>query len=193
MDETVTGIRGDVAIKIFGDDLKVLDELGNRTLTVISSIPGAAEPQMEVTSGVAELQIDVDRSTLARYGLNVSDVQEVIENLVGGKPVSEMIQGRARFPISVRLSEELRNDPEALKQLIVRAPNGELVQLGSDSPGPDRSRTGSNFPREHTKAHCHSDQCTWDRSRKLCQIGSAEGEQFYPASGGLRNRVGWPV
>jgi len=129
MDETVTGIRGDVAIKIFGDDLKVLDELGKRTLAIISSIPGAAEPQMEITSGVAELQIDVDRPSLARYGLNVSDVQEIIENLVGGKPVSEMIQGRARFPISVRLSENLRNDPEALKQLILRAPGGELIPL----------------------------------------------------------------
>ncbi|HEY3455848.1 MAG TPA: CusA/CzcA family heavy metal efflux RND transporter [Bryobacteraceae bacterium] len=129
MDETVTGIRGDVAIKIFGDDLKVLDELGKRTLAVISSIPGAAEPQMEVTSGVAELQIDVDRASLARYGLNISDVQEIIENLVGGKPVSEMIQGRARSPISVRLSENLRNDPEALKQLVVRAPGGELIPL----------------------------------------------------------------
>lgn len=129
MDETVTGIRGDVAIKIFGDDLKVLDELGQRTLAIISSIPGAAEPQMEVTSGVAELQIDVDRPNLARYGLNVSDLQEIIENLVGGKPVSEMIQGRARFPISVRLSEDLRNDPEALKQLVFRAPGGELVRL----------------------------------------------------------------
>jgi heavy metal efflux system protein len=129
MDETVTGIRGDVAIKIFGDDLKVLDELGKRTLAVISSIPGAAEPQMEVTSGVAELQIDVDRASLARYGLNISDVQEIIENLVGGKPVSEMIQGRARFPISVRLSEDLRNDPEALKQLVLRAPGGEVIPL----------------------------------------------------------------
>jgi cobalt-zinc-cadmium resistance protein CzcA len=129
MDETVTGIRGDVAIKIFGDDLKVLDELGKRTLAIISAIPGAAEPQMEITSGVAELQIDVDRPSLARYGLNVSDVQEIIENLVGGKPVSEMIQGRERFPISVRLSENLRNDPEALKQLILRAPGGELIPL----------------------------------------------------------------
>jgi len=129
MDETVTGIRGDVAIKIFGDDLKVLDELGKRTLAVISSIPGAAEPQMEVTSGVAELQIDVDRASLAQYGLNISDVQEIIENLVGGKPVSEMIQGRARFPISVRLSEDLRNDPEALKQLVLRAPGGEVIPL----------------------------------------------------------------
>jgi cobalt-zinc-cadmium resistance protein CzcA len=129
MDETVTGIRGDVAIKIFGDDLKVLDDLGKRTLAIVSSIPGAVEPQMEVTSGVAELQIDVERPALARYGLNVSDVQEIIENLVGGKPVSEMIQGRARFPISVRLPESLRNDPDALKQLVLRAPGGELVRL----------------------------------------------------------------
>lgn len=129
MDETVTGIRGDVAIKIFGDDLKVLDDLGKRTLALISSLPGAAEPQMEVTSGVAELQVDVDRPALARYGLNVSEVQEIVENLVGGKPVSEMIQGRARFPISVRLPENLRNDPDALKQLVLRAPGGELVRL----------------------------------------------------------------
>lgn len=82
MDETVTGIRGDVAIKIFGDDLKVLDDLGKRTLDIISSLPGAAEPQMEVTSGVAELQVAVDRMALARYGLNVFDVKEIIENLV---------------------------------------------------------------------------------------------------------------
>lgn len=129
MDETVTGIRGDVAIKIFGDDLAVLENLGKRTLTLISALPGAAEPQMEVTSGVAELQIDVDRTALARYGLNVSDVQEVVENLVGGTPVSEMVGGRARFPIAVRLPENLRNDPEALKTLVLRAPGGELVTL----------------------------------------------------------------
>ena len=129
LDETVTGIRGDVAIKIFGDDLKTLEELGKRTLALVSSIPGAADPQMEVTSGVAELQVDVIRPALARYGLNVSDVQEVIETLVGGQPVSEMIDGQARFPISVRLPDNLRNDPEALKELVLRAPGGELVRL----------------------------------------------------------------
>ena len=129
MDETVTGIRGDVAIKIFGDDLKTLEELGRRTLAIVSSIPGAAEPQMEVTSGVAELQVDIDRPALARYGLNVTDVQEVIETLVGGRPVSEMIEGRARFPISIKLPENLRNDPDALKDFVLRAPGGELVRL----------------------------------------------------------------
>ena len=139
MDETVTGIRGDVAIKIFGNDLKTLEELGKRTLALVSSIPGAADPQMEVTSGVAELQVDVIRPALARYGLNVSDVQEVIETLVGGQPVSEMIDGQARFPISVRLPDNLRNDPEALKELVLRAPGGELVRLRPGGAGPGHS------------------------------------------------------
>src|SRR5580704_4564243 len=129
LDETVTGIRGDVAIKVFGSDLKTLEELGQRVLTLISSIPGAAEPQMEVLSGVTELQVDVTRPALARYGLNVSDVQEVIETLIGGQPLSEMIEGQKRFPISVRLPEKLRNDPEALKEVVLRAPASELVKL----------------------------------------------------------------
>lgn len=129
LDETVTGIRGDVAIKIFGDDLKTLEELGKHMLALVSSLPGSADSQMEVTSGVAELQVDTNRPALARYGLNVSDVEEVIENLVGGQPVSEIVDGRARFPISVRLPDSLRNDPDALKELVLRAPGGELVRL----------------------------------------------------------------
>ena len=129
LDETVTGIRGDVAIKIFGEDLGTLEELGKRILALVSALPGAADPQMEVVSGVAELQIDVMRPALARYGLNVSDVQEVIETLVGGQPVSEMIDGQARFPIAVRLPDNLRNNPDALKDLVIRAPGGELVPL----------------------------------------------------------------
>lgn len=129
LDETVTGIRGDVAIKIFGDDLNVLDSLGKRMLALISSLPGAADTQMEVMSGVPELRLDIDRAALARYGLNVSDVQEVIETLVGEQPVSEMIEGRARFPISVQIPGSMRNDPAALKDLVLRAPGGELVPL----------------------------------------------------------------
>ena len=129
LDETVTGIRGDVAIKVFGSNLRTLEDLGKKVLGLISSIPGAAEPQMEVLSDVAELQVDVTRPALARYGLNVSDVQEVIETLVGGQPLSEMIEGQARFPISIRLPEKLRNDPEALQEVVLRAPGSELVKL----------------------------------------------------------------
>jgi cobalt-zinc-cadmium resistance protein CzcA len=129
MDESVTGIRGDVAIKIFGNDLNTLENLGKRMLALISSLPGAADTQMDVMSGVAELQVDVIRASLARYGLNVSDIQEVIETLVGRQPVSEMIDGPARFPISVQLPDALRNNPDALKELVLRAPGGELVKL----------------------------------------------------------------
>ncbi len=129
MDETVTGIRGDVAVKIFGDDLQTLEDLGRQTLAIISSLPGAAEPQMEVTSGVAELQLEIDRPALARYALNVADVQEIIETLVGGRPVSQMVEGRARFPISIKLPETLRNSPDALREFVLRAPGGELVRL----------------------------------------------------------------
>jgi cobalt-zinc-cadmium resistance protein CzcA len=129
LDETVTGIRGDVAIKIFGDDLTVLDELGKRMLALVSSLPGAADAQIEVMSGVPELQFDVNRPALARYGLNVSDVSELIETLVGEQPVSEMVEGRARFPISVQIPGYLRNNPDALKDLVLRAPGGELVRL----------------------------------------------------------------
>lgn len=129
MDETLTGLRGDVAIKIFGDDLKTLEALGRRILAIISALPGAAEPQMEVTSGVAELQIEVDHAALARYGLNVTDVEELIETLVGGRPVSELIEGRSRFAISVQLPQKQRNDPSALRQLVLRGPGGELVRL----------------------------------------------------------------
>jgi cobalt-zinc-cadmium resistance protein CzcA len=129
MDESITGIRGDVAIKIFGDDLNRLQDLGRRTLSLISSVPGAAEPQMEAVSGVSEWQIDIDRAALARVGLNVSDVQEVIETLVGGQAVSEVIEGHARHTVAVRLPESLRNNPDVLQELVLRAPGGELVRL----------------------------------------------------------------
>jgi cobalt-zinc-cadmium resistance protein CzcA len=129
MDETVTGIRGDVAIKIFGDDLDTLGILGKQVYNTVSAIPGAVEPYMEVTTGVPEAQIRLDRAALARYGLNVSDVQQLIEKTVGGQPVTEMIEGRARFGIAVRLPESFRSDPDMLGRLRLRGGNGELVNL----------------------------------------------------------------
>src|SRR5438876_3178685 len=79
MDETVSGVKSDLAIKIFGDDFKTLDSLSRQALRVVSTIPGAANPQVEVTSGVAEVSVRVDRKALARYGLNVSDIKEAVE------------------------------------------------------------------------------------------------------------------
>jgi len=129
MDEALTGIRGDVAIKIFGDDINALHDLARQVLSVISTVPGSFNPQMEQTSGVPQLQIQINRDELARYGLNVSDVREMIETLVGGTQVSELILGQQRFAIALRLPDARRNDLDRLGNLVLHAPRGELVRL----------------------------------------------------------------
>ena len=133
MDETITGTRGDVALKIFapenGGDLDTLEQLGHRANTIIASVKGASETQMELISGAEELQIRIDRAAISRYGMSVADVQEVIEDLYGSRQLSEMLVGEERFPIAIRLPRTLRNDPETLRSLQLKTPQGELVRL----------------------------------------------------------------
>lgn len=129
MDETITGTRGDVALKIFGEDLDTLEQLAHSAEKILSNVQGASETQMEIISGAQELQVRVDRRAAARYGVNVSNLQEVIETLYGSKQLSEMLLGEERFPIAIRLPASLRNDPERLRSLQIKTPQGELVRL----------------------------------------------------------------
>jgi cobalt-zinc-cadmium resistance protein CzcA len=129
LDETVSGIKADVAIKIFGEDPTVLEQLADRALGLISSVAGAADAQTERISGVAELQVRVNRAALARYGLSVMHVRELLDSATGGRQVSEMIEGQRRFPITVRLPERYRANPEVLGDLVLQAPGGERVRL----------------------------------------------------------------
>ena len=129
MDETITGTRGDVAIKIFGQDLDTLERLGKQVRSIVSGVKGASETQMELISGAEELQVQVDRASAARYGVNVADIQEVIENLYGSRQVSEMIEGEQRFPIAFRLPANLRNDPEQLGMIQLKTSTGAVVRL----------------------------------------------------------------
>ena len=129
MDETITGTRGDAALKIFGPDLDMLESLGQRALGIISSIEGASQPQLERIGGEANLEIKIDREAAARYGLNVSDIQEVVESLIGSKRISEMVEGEQRFPIAVRLPPALRNNIDAIYSLQLKTPGGQLVRL----------------------------------------------------------------
>ncbi len=129
MDETITGTRGDVALKIFGEDLDTLEQMAHSAQKIISNVPGASETQMEIISGAQELQIRIDRREAARYGVNVSDIQEVIETLYGSKQLSEMLLGEERFPVAIRLPATLRNDPERLRSLQIKTPKGGLVRL----------------------------------------------------------------
>ncbi len=130
MDEVISGIKADVAVKIFGDEPRVLEQLAERALGVLSAVPGAADTQMETISGTAELRVEVDRAALARYGLNVSGVRDVMDAAVGGHYVSDMIEGQRRFAIVLRLPEAYRKDPHALGELVLSAPAGERVELG---------------------------------------------------------------
>jgi len=130
LDETVSGIKADVALKIFGEDSRVLEQKAEQALRLVSSVPGAADAQMELVSGVAELRVEVDRGQLARYGLNVSDVRALVETAIGGRVASDLIEGQKRFAIVLRLPEQYRRDAEAVRELSIAAPGGERVRLG---------------------------------------------------------------
>ena len=129
IDETISGVKSDLAVKIFGDDFAKLDSIGEQVLRSVSSVRGAAEAQLEVTSGVAELSVLVDRAALARYGLNVSDVGEAVASGGSGDVVSEVIDGAKRYGVALRLPERYRTDPDAMRKIVLRAPGGEQPTL----------------------------------------------------------------
>ncbi len=133
--ELISGVRADVAIKIFGDDMDVLRDVGDEILTLIETIPGAADAKIEQLTGLPMLSIQMDRAQMARYGLNVSDVQNVIAIAIGGMPTGLIYEGDRRFNLVVRLPEQLRGDIEALKRLPVQLPNAVLnIQQGQVAP-----------------------------------------------------------
>lgn len=128
--EVVSGVKADVALKIYGEDPRVLERIAQQGLGIISSVPGAADSQMEIVSGVAELRVEVDRPALSRYGLNVSDIRETVDSVIGGITVSEMIEGQRRFDIVMRLPAAYRQDLDSIRGLLLSAPGGERVRLG---------------------------------------------------------------
>jgi cobalt-zinc-cadmium resistance protein CzcA len=129
LDEVVSGVKADVAVKIFGEDQRVLDQKADEVLRHLARVRGAADVQKEIFAGAAEWQIDLDRAELARYGLNVSDVGELIETAVGGRTATELLQGQKRFAVVLRLPEQYHRDRESLAGLELKAPGGELVSL----------------------------------------------------------------
>ena len=129
VDELLEGVRAELAIKLFGDDLEVLKQKADEIAAVIRSVPGAADVQPDQISGTPQLLIKVDRHAIARYGINVEDVQQVIRAAVGGETAGQMFEGVRRFDILVRFAPKFRSTPEAIKQLLVEAPNEIHVPL----------------------------------------------------------------
>lgn len=124
VDELLSGVKAQLAIQLFGDDLDELVAKASDIEGIVSRIPGAADVQVEQVAGQPQLQIRVDRPAIARYGINVDDVQEAIETAVGGENVGQVFEEVRRFDINVRLQEPFRADPRAIGNLLIPAPNG---------------------------------------------------------------------
>jgi heavy metal efflux system protein len=130
LDEVISGVKADVAVKLFGDDPATLEREARKIENILRRVRGVADLQTEALGGAGELQIGVDRGEMARYGLRVEDVKELIETAVGGGVTTEVIDGRKRFDVVVRLPESQRKDIEMIRALLVPAPGGERVALG---------------------------------------------------------------
>src|SRR6202795_4164172 len=122
MNETVSGIRSDVGIKIFGDDLDELIQSAARVQAVLKTVQGAADVKTEQASGLPILTVKLNRQALSRYGISVGDVQNLVEIAVGGKGAGRVFEGDRRFDIVVRLPEHLRSDIQAIRSLPIPLP-----------------------------------------------------------------------
>lgn len=148
--ELISGVRSDVAVKVFGDDNAVLNETAGKIQAVLEKVPGATEVKTEQTTGLPMLTVDIDREKLARYGLNVNDVQETVATATGGREAGTLFEGDRRFDIVVRLPESQRSDLDALTRLPIPLPQspqasgrtnyiplGEVASLNI-APGPNQ-------------------------------------------------------
>ena len=129
----VAGVRSDVAVKVFGDDMAALAAVGADVERVLADVTGASDVKVEQTTGLPLLTVQLDRPAMARLGLNVADVQDVVEVAVGGRTAGQVFDGDRRFDILVRLPERLRTDIEAIKRLPIPLPRG----AGRREPGVD--------------------------------------------------------
>jgi cobalt-zinc-cadmium resistance protein CzcA len=130
VDELVSGVKSAIGIKIFGEDLDVLKEKGDAVARVLGKVRGAADVNVEKVSGLAYLQIEIDRAKIARYGINVADINEVIETAIGGKEATKVYDGLKVFGLAVRFPEGARNDVEPIKEILIPSPRGALIPLG---------------------------------------------------------------
>ena len=127
--ETVTGTKGQLALKIFGNDLRTLDQKGEEIIAVMQRIPGIRDVKLYRVIGQPNLNFTIDRQQAARFGINVTDIQDAMETAVGGKAVSTVLQGPERYDVVVRYQEPYRRDQKAISNIRLLAPSGERVAL----------------------------------------------------------------
>ncbi len=129
VNELISGVKSDLAIKLFGPDLDLLKPQADRIAAIVGGIRGAEDVKVEQISGAAQIQIVVDRKAIARYKINLADINNLIETAVGGKVATTVIDGQMRFAVLARYPEKDRGDIAALERLLVPSPDGALVPL----------------------------------------------------------------
>ena len=129
VEEAISGVKGEIAIKIFGSDLKTLQDRADQVTNILASIQGATDVAAEQQAGLAQVMVDIDRAKVSRYGINIADVQRVMEIGMGGKAASQFLEGERRFDITLRYEENARNSVASLENLMVQTPNGARIPL----------------------------------------------------------------
>jgi cobalt-zinc-cadmium resistance protein CzcA len=129
VEEAVSGVKGELVVKIYGDDLHTLENLGDRVVQVMGTVPGIADLGLFRVIGQPNLNYTVNREAAARYGINVSDVQDAIQTAVGAAPITQVLRGEARYDLTMRYQAKYRDTPDALNHILLTAQDGERVPL----------------------------------------------------------------
>ena len=130
VNELISGVKSDLAVKVFGPDLPTLKGFADRIGAALMGVRGAADVKVEQVSGMSQYDLVIDREAAARHGIGVGDVNETIETAIAGRVATTLIEGQRRFAVAVRFPEENRRDIQDIERLLVRAPGGERVPLG---------------------------------------------------------------
>jgi cobalt-zinc-cadmium resistance protein CzcA len=150
VDELISGIRTECAIKLFGDDLDVLHDKAEEIANLMRQISGVKDIKVEQIAGQPYLTIDIDRQKIARFGINVADVQEIIATAIGGKSATEVYEGERRFQLTLRFPEGYRNSIAAIGEIRVKSASGAFIPM-SDLAKIEMSQGPARISREHVK------------------------------------------
>ncbi|MDO8749362.1 MAG: CusA/CzcA family heavy metal efflux RND transporter [Candidatus Omnitrophota bacterium] len=129
VDELISGVKSQIAIKLFGDDMDILKAKGDEIAKIISGVKGVEDLRVEQVSGQSYVEVKIDRRKIARYGINVSDIQEIIETAIGGKSPTEVFEGEKRFSVLVRFPEDKRDSIKAIENILVNSSKGFKIPL----------------------------------------------------------------
>lgn len=150
VDELISGIRTECAIKLFGDDLDLLRDKAQEIAALVQQVNGVKDIKVEQVAGQPYLIIDIDRQKIARFGINVADVQEIITTAIGGKPATQVYEGERRFQLTLRFPEPYRNSVAAIGEIRVKSASGALIPM-SDLAKIDMREGPARISREHVK------------------------------------------